>query len=471
MLRFTHGVASPARSLYAEAIGHSALPRRGLLAAACACCALGLGPIGARANVPAAPARALHARLDGAAGAIETRMIGWRRDIHQNPELGNKEVRTAALVTEHLRRLGYDVREQVAVTGVVGTLRGGGGNGPVVALRADMDALPVTEPVGLPFASRSRTMWGGEETDVMHACGHDCHTAILMAVAEVLAEVRAELRGSVKLIFQPAEEGLPNFEVGGARRMLDEGAFQNPRPAVVFGLHVVPNCSVGTIFYFNGITHASADEFRITVQGRQTHGAFPWTGVDPIVVGAQIVSALQTIASREANVVRSPVVFTIGRFQAGNRSNIIPDRAELNGTLRAFDDNERNLAKRRASEIVEGIASSMNAKAEVFWAPNGVPRNENNAALMDRMAPTLARAAGPANLLLETKSTGYEDFSYFSRNVPGLFFHIGITPPGVDTATAARNHSPLFKVDEAGLITGLRAMLHLVADYTGSGSA
>ncbi|MBD0273940.1 MAG: amidohydrolase [Acetobacteraceae bacterium] len=286
------------RRLFADAVA-PALPRRGLLAGACACCAAGLLLPGsvrdAIANVPAAPARPLHAKLDEAARAVEARMIEWRRDIHQNPELGNQEVRTAGIVATHLKRLGYEVREGVAVTGVVATLRGGAGDGPVVALRADMDALPVTEEVDLPFASKARTRWAGEEVGVMHACGHDCHVAILMAAAEVLAGLRGELRGAVKLLFQPAEEGLPRGETGGARRMLDEGAFENPKPDAVFGLHVTNGWNAGTIGYRAGPTMASSDGFHITVQGRQTHGARPWDGVDPIVIGAQIVSALQTI--------------------------------------------------------------------------------------------------------------------------------------------------------------------------------
>jgi amidohydrolase len=458
------------RQLRAEAVTPS-LPRRAFLTA-CTCCMVGaFGPRIAVAEIAPAPQRALHGRFDSAAVTIEGQMIEWRRDIHLNPELGNQEVRTSARVAAHLKRLGFDVREKVAVTGVIGILRGGAGDGPVVALRADMDALPVEEPAGLPFASTARATWSGEDTGVMHACGHDCHTAIMMAVAEVLAAHRAELRGTVKLVFQPAEEGLANFEVGGARRMLVEGAFENPRPDAVFGLHVIPGYHVGQIAYLPGRMNASSDEFRLTVQGRQTHAAFPWAGVDPIVVGAQIISTLQTIASREVNVTKSPIVFSVATFKAGNRTNIIPNRAEMSGTLRTFDDAGREAAKRRVKEIAEGVALSMNATAEVIWGPNGVPNNENNIALTERMAPSLARVAGLGKLLAGTRSMSYDDFSYFARDVPGLYFHLGITSPGENPATAAPNHSPLFKVDESALITGLRAMLHLVADYTGSGAA
>jgi amidohydrolase len=328
-------IRAPRRLIADAAIRAAVLPRRGLLAgAACACCAAGfLRPTRAAANVPAAPSRPLRGRLDEAARAVEPRMIAWRRDIHQHPELGNQENRTAGLAAAHLRRLGYDVRERVAVTGIVATLRGGGGDGPVVALRADMDALPVSEEVDLPFASRVRTEWAGAETGVMHACGHDCHVAILMAAAEVLASVRGDLRGTVKLLFQPAEEGLPGSEIGGARRMLAEGAFDDPKPDAVFGLHVTSGLNTGTISYRPGPAMASADTFHITVHGRQTHGARPWDGVDPIVIGAQILSTLQTIQSRQVNADDASVL-TVGVFQGGNRFNIIPDRATMTGTLR-----------------------------------------------------------------------------------------------------------------------------------------
>jgi len=463
------------RKLLAEAVAPAApaLGRRGLLAAACACCASGLLPGAVRqaaANVPAAPARPLHAKLDEAARAVEARMVEWRRDIHQNPELGNQETRTAGLVAAHLKRLGYEVRERVAVTGVVATLRGGAGDGPVVALRADMDALPVTEEVDLPFASRARTQWGGEEVGVMHACGHDCHVAILMAAAEVLAAHRAELRGIVKLLFQPAEEGLPRGEIGGARRMLDEGAFDDPKPEVVFGLHVTNGWNAGTIGYRAGPAMASSDSFQITVQGRQTHGARPWDGVDPIVIGAQIVSALQTIQSRQVDAGDASVL-TVGVFRGGNRNNIIPDRAMMEGTLRTFDEKRREYMMRRVKEVAEGIAKSMDGGAEVVWSATGYATTVNDPALTERMAPSLARVTGADRLRLTPRATGAEDFSFLAQRVPGFFFFVGVTPQGVDPRTTPTNHSPRFRVDEAGLLPGLRAMLHLTADYTGSGVA
>lgn len=461
------------RRLFADAVAPT-LPRRGLLAGVCACCAAGLllGPVArdAAANVVAAPARPLHAKLDEAARAIEARMIEWRRDIHQHPELGNQEHRTAGLVAAHLKRLGYDVRERVAVTGIVATLRGGAGDGPVVALRADMDALPVAEEVDLPFASRARAQWGGEEVGVMHACGHDCHTAILMAAAEALAAHRGELRGAVKLIFQPAEENLPDGEIGGARRMLEEGAFENPKPDVVFGLHVTNGWNSGTIAYRPGPAMASLDTFEITVRGRQTHGARPWDGVDPIVIGSQIVSALQTIQSRQVDV-GEPSVLTVAVFRGGNRFNIISDSARMNGVLKTYDERRREFMMRRVKEVAEGVAKSMDGSADVVWDPNGYATVVNDPALAERMAPTLARVAGADRLRLNPRSMASDDFSFFAQRSAGLYFLVGVTSPGVNPRTAPTNHSPRFRVDESGLLPGLRAMLHLTADYTASGVA
>jgi amidohydrolase len=434
---------------------------------------LGTGTAGllAMAMAMASPrTRPLHARLDAAAQAVEQKMIGWRRDFHENPELGNQEVRTAGVVARHLRALGYDVRENVAVTGVVATLRGGAGPGPVVALRADMDALPVAEEVDLPFASRARAVWDGVDVPVMHACGHDAHTAILMAAAEVFAGVREELRGTIKLLFQPAEENLPNGEIGGARRMIAEGAFADPKPDVVFGLHLVTGLPAGTLGYCPGPAHASADTFRITVSGRQTHGAKPWMGVDPIVIGAQVVSALQTIQSRQLDV-NDPSVLTVGTFHAGLRANIIPDRAEMTGTLRTYDDGRRAYMQRRVTEIAENVARAMDGAADVHWEPNGYPVTSNDPALTERMLPSLARVAGDGRLRLSQRSMAAEDFSYFAGEAPGLFFWVGITPPDEDPRTAPANHSPRFHVDETGLLPGLRGTLHLVADFTGSGRA
>jgi len=460
------------RPFLAEAAPSIGINRRDLLTAACACSVSAL--IGAAPNrtlaadVMAAPARPFHQKLDAAAAAIEAKMIGWRRDIHQNPELGNQEMRTATLVAQHLRTLGYDVREKVAVTGVVATVGGGGGPGPRVALRADMDALPVTEPTGLPFVSVARANWSGEDVGVMHACGHDCHTAILMAVAEILAANRDELRGSVTLIFQPAEENLPQGEIGGARRMLAEGAFE-PKPDAVFGLHVISALQSGVFAYHPGISQASSDEFKITVTGRQTHAAFPWAGVDPIAVGAEIVSVLQTIESRQVNVAE-PSVLTVATFHGGNRNNIIPDHVVLGGTLRTMSEDRRQFIKRRTNEIAESIAHGMDASATVEWLPNGYPNVVNDPALAMQMAPTLARIVGPDRLRLWPPLMACDDVAYFAEAAPTLFFWIGITPAGNDPTHAAPNHSPLWKVDESGLLPGLRSLLHLVADFSGSGA-
>ena len=455
--------------LIAEPLIPRELSRRNLITAcACGAAALLAPAQRAAANVAPAPARPIHAQLDAAAQAIESKMLAWRQDIHQNPELGNQEFRTAGLVAQHLRSLGYDVREKVAVTGIVAVLRGGG-PGPVVALRADMDALPVKEPDGLPFISRARALWDDQNVDVMHACGHDCHTAILMAAAEVLAAYKGQLRGTVKLLFQPAEENLPKGEIGGARRMIAEGAFSDPKPDVVFGLHVASALTTGTIAYHPGNAHASSDEFQIVVTGRQTHAAFPWAGVDPIVVAAQIVSALQSIESRQVDVAE-PSVLTVGTFHAGNRANIIPDHVVMSGTLRTMSENRRNYMKRRVNEIAENLAQAMDAKAKVEWLPNGYPITVNDPALTERMVPALARVAGAERVRLSPPVMATEDFAYFAQQAPGLFFWLGITPPDQDPKQAAPNHSPLFKVDEGGLLLGLRSMLHLVADYTDSGN-
>ena len=456
----------------AEAAPSASPNRRDVLAAACAC---GVGAFFGAASKPvfaseivAAPVRPIHQRLDAAAVAIEAKMLGWRRDLHQNPELGNQEIRTAKLVAQHLSMLGYEVREKVAVTGVVATLAGNGGSGPRVALRADMDALPVTEPPGLPFASVSKANWSGEDVGVMHACGHDCHTAILMAVAEILATHRDDLRGSVTLIFQPAEENLPQGEIGGARRMLAEGAF-DPKPDAVFGLHVISALQTGVFAYHPGISQASSDEFKITVTGRQTHAAFPWAGVDPIVVGAEIVSVLQTIESRQVNVAE-PSVLTVATFHAGNRSNIIPDHVVMSGTLRAMSEERRQFIKRRTNEIAESIAHGMDASATVEWLPNGYPNMVNDPSLTTQMTPTLARIVGPDRLRFWPPLMACDDIAYFAQAAPTLFFWIGITPAGQDPTHAAPNHSPMWKVDESGLLPGVRSLLHLVADYTGSGA-
>jgi amidohydrolase len=403
------------------------------------------------------------ARVDALAAAVESKVIAWRRDIHAHPELGNREVRTAELVARHLRALGLEVRTGVAHTGVVALLRGSK-PGPVVALRADMDALPVTEEVDLPFASKVRTQWAGKETGVMHACGHDTHVAMLMGAAEVLAGMKADLPGSVKFIFQPAEEGPPPGEEGGAALMIKEGALDNPKPDAIFGLHIGATYEVGQLVYRPGPVMAAADVLRITVQGRQTHGSAPWGGVDPIVVAAQIVLGLQTIVSRQVNITKEPVVVTIGGIDGGNRFNIIPDKVEMVGTVRSFDERLREDVHRRIRLTAESIAEASGATAQVaIEKPYAV--TVNHPALTERMRPTLERVAGAGNLLLAERRTGAEDFSFFAQQVPGLFVVLGGSPKGTDMSKVAYNHSPRFYADESALLLGVRTLTHLTIDY------
>lgn len=437
--------------------------RRGSAAAMLAACvgALASAPP-TRAQAQDADVYALRQAAEARARAVEPQVVTWRRDIHQHPELSNREFRTAALVAEHLRSLDMEVRTEVAHTGVVATLRGGR-PGPVVALRADMDALPVTELVDLPFASRERAMYNGREVGVMHACGHDNHVAILMGVADVLASLRDDLPGTVKFIFQPAEEGAPEGERGGAELMLEEGAFENPRPDVIFGLHVGPG-RVGRLTYRAGSTMASADGLRIVVRGRQTHGAAPWGGVDPIVVASQIVLGLQTVASRQLPVTLTPSIVTIGSIHGGVRGNIIPDEVEMVGTIRTFDADVRRDIHRRIRRTAEQIAASAGASAEVSIT-RGYPVTVNDPDLTARMVPTLQRVAGDDPVEVQDLMTVAEDFSYFQQEVPGLFFFLGVTPEDQDPATAPVNHSPLFFADERALLTGVRALTNLTLDY------
>ena len=434
---------------------------RRLLPAACALLCLGAAAQGVAP--PPTAAQALYPLIAQRSQTLEQKVIAWRRDIHQHPELGNQEKRTAALVAAHLKQLGYEVREGVAATGVVATLKGGK-PGPVVALRADMDALPVKEQVDLPFASKARAVWDGKDVDVMHACGHDGHVAILMGVAEVLASMKDQLPGTVKLLFQPAEEKLPNGEIGGSRRMLNEGAFDAPKPEVVFGLHLMSAGNTGTIGYKAGPILAGSDAFKVDVKGRQTHGSQPWSGIDPIVLASQIVLGFQTIESRQVNVTQEPSVLSVGTFNAGTRYNIIPDEVKMSGTLRTYDEGMRSFIMRRMGETASLIAQSGGGTAHVHFEPDGYAPTVNDAALTEKMAPSLRRVPG-ARAEIVPKSTGGEDFSFFAQAVPGLFVFIGATPPGQDAAKAEPNHSPRFFVDEASLLVGVRTLTHLTVDY------
>jgi amidohydrolase len=405
------------------------------------------------------------ASVDQAVSAVEPKVIAWRRDIHQHPELANNEVRTAKLVAAHLKSLGLEVTTGVAHTGVVGVLRGAL-PGPVIALRADMDALPVTEPAGLPFASKERVKLPSGEVGVMHACGHDAHTAMLMGAAEVLAGMRKNLHGTVKLIFQPAEEGASGPGRAGAALMVDEGVLKNePVPTAIFGMHVWPG-EVGTISYRARGQMAAADSLNITVKGVQTHGAQPWHGVDPVIVSAQIMMALQTIPSRQLNVTTAPAVITIGAIHGGVRGNIVPDKVEMQGTIRTFDPAMREDLLARVRRTIRSIAESAGASADVT-IESYAPVTYNDPALTARMQGALARAAGPRKIREMELVMGSEDFSQYTRVVPGLYVFLGINKAGVAPGAAADNHSPDFFVNEDALRTGVKAFTLVVLDYLG----
>lgn len=413
-----------------------------------------------------APAAAQDAKsgLDQAFADVEPKVIEWRHDIHQNPELSNREFRTAALVAEHMRALGFDdVQTGIAHTGVVGTLVGGK-PGPVVALRADMDGLPVLEQTGAPFASRARGEYNGQDVPVMHACGHDTHVAMLMGAAEVLANHRDRLSGTVKFIFQPAEEGPPAGEDGGAIMMIAEGVLDGPdAPEAIIGLHAWPGDS-GTLMYRSGSFMAAADGLEIIVTGVQTHGSSPWLGVDPIYVAAQIATAIQGIPSRHLDITNSPAVITIGSIHGGVRGNIIPDRVEMAGTIRTFDTGVREELHARLRSTVNAIAEANGATAEVI-IEGYAPVTGNHPALLQKMMPTLNWAAGDGNVNESTLITGAEDFSFFQERIPGLFLMLGINDPSVPRAERPSNHSPFFIAEDDAMMTGVRTLVGFALDY------
>ena len=419
-------------------------------------------PAAAQTVAKPASASALGADIDRLAAEVERDLITWRRHLHQHPELSNREFETAKYIAERLRSFGLEPQTGVAKTGVVATLKGGR-PGPVVALRADMVGLPVREEVDVPFASKATGEYEGNKVGVMHACGHDTHMAILLATARVLTQMRDRLPGSVKFIFQPAEEGAPIGErPAGAELMVQEGVMQNPKVDAIFGLHAWANGPPGHLLYRSGPFMAASDSFEIIVKGRQTHGSTPWRGVDPIVVGAQIVYALQTIVSRSVDITKLPAIVTVGQFQAGVRNNIIPDSARLVGTIRTFDDAVQADIHARVTKIAESVASAAGATADVRIT-KGPPVTANDPKLTERMVPTLQRVA-PGAVVVSDLITGAEDFTFFQRAVPGMFFFLGITP-AEQVGKAPQNHSPLFFVDEKALITGVRAMTHLTVDY------
>ncbi|MFZ9309940.1 MAG: M20 family metallopeptidase [Arenimonas sp.] len=410
------------------------------------------------------PTAAYAVDVEAWAKPVDAKVLEWRRDFHQFPELGNREFRTSKRVAEHLRGLGLEVTTGVAHTGVIAVLKGGK-PGKRIALRADMDALPVTESSGLPFQSKQTAEFRGEKVGVMHACGHDSHTAILMGVAEAMAKNKADIAGEVLFIFQPAEEGPPDGETGGASQMLAEGIFKSFKPEAVFGLHVFSTLNAGQIGYRSGPLMAASDRFNIVVKGRQTHGSRPWGGVDPIVAAAEIVTSAQSIVSRRQNLTKQPVVVSFGAIKGGIRYNIIPDSVELIGTIRTFDDDMRAQVFKDLANVAEHVAAAHGATV-VSKIPDtiGNPVTVNDPALTAKVLPSLQKVAGK-DVVEMTLTTGAEDFAYYAKEVPGFFFFVGATPKGQDPNTAPSNHSPQFFLDESALPLGTRALLQVSLDY------
>lgn len=404
-------------------------------------------------------------RIIKKAGQIEAQVVSWRHDFHQHPELGNREFRTSKIVADHLKSLGMEVTTEVGVTGVVGVLKGGK-PGPVVALRADMDALPVEEKNHLPYASKVKDIYNGVETSVMHACGHDGHTAILMGVAEILTELKDELHGTVKFIFQPAEEGAPAGERGGAELMVSEGVLVNPKVDAIFGLHLDAQSEIGKITYRAGGCFASVADVKITVKGRPSHGAEPWSSVDPIVVSAQIINNLQTIISRNVNITENPAVVTIGSIHGGNRSNVISDEVVMLGTVRTLSEKDRLLVFKRIHEIAEKTAESARAIAivDLPYSMN-YPVTFNDIKLTQNMLPSLEKSVGKDHVSIIPPVTGSEDFAFFAQKVPGFYFIIGGMQKGMDPKTVGPHHTPEFIIDDSSLKTGVIAFCNLVLDY------
>ncbi|WP_299336364.1 amidohydrolase [uncultured Psychroserpens sp.] len=392
---------------------------------------------------------------------IESKVIEWRRDFHQNPELSNREFKTAEKIAKHLRSLGIEVETGVAKTGVVGILKGDQ-PGKVVALRADIDALPVTERNNLPFKSEVETEFLGTKTGVMHACGHDTHTAILMGVAEILSKHKDKIKGTVKFIFQPAEEGPPPGEEGGAKLMIKEGVLDNPKVDAIFGLHINSGTPAGTIKYKTEGIMAAVERFVINVKGKQTHGSQPWSGVDPILISAKIIDGLQTIISREAKLIDEAAVITVGKITSGVRFNIIPESAELIGTVRTLDPKMKEMIIRRMTEMTTTIAKAYGGEATIEFQ-NNTSITYNDIALVEQMLPTIQRVAGEDNVKVMKATTGGEDFSYFQEVVPGFYFFLGGMTPG--NQDAFPHHTPDFKIDESGLLLGVKTMTHVALDY------
>ena len=403
------------------------------------------------------------ALIESKSQQILTKVIEWRRHLHQYPELSNREIKTAEYVAKHLKELGYDVQTGVAKTGVVALLKGGK-PGPVIALRADMDALPVPERVNLPFASKATGDYLGETVPVMHACGHDAHVAILMGTAEILASMKKDIAGTVKLIFQPAEEGPPGEEEGGAPLMVKEGVMDNPKVDAIFGLHISSAIEVGHIRYKPGPYMASSDWFSIKIKGKQAHGSAPWGSIDPIVIGAQIVNGLQTIVSRQQNIVKAPVVITVGKFHSGLRNNIIPEEAILDGTIRTLDTQMQKEVHERIRRTATNIAEASGATIDLTIDTKTLV-TFNDSSLVDMMLPSLQKAAGQKNVQSQGWTTGAEDFSYFGEKAPAFFFYLGGMPKGGDPQKAPGHHTPDFYIDDSQLDTGVKAFCNIVFDY------
>lgn len=401
--------------------------------------------------------------IDAATEKVMPQVVEWRRHIHQYPELGNREVKTAKFVEGHLRRLGLEVRTGIAVTGVVGILRGTQ-PGPVIGLRADMDALPVTERNSLPFASKERATFNGQQVGVMHACGHDTHVAMLLGAAEVLSGMRDKIKGTVVLIFQPAEEGPPEGEDGGASLMVREGVMDNPKIDAIFGIHINSQTEIGKIRYKSGATMAASDWFEIKVRGKQTHGAYPWQGVDPIATATQIYTGLQMIVARRSELPKAPVVITVGRINGGVRENIIPEELTMAGTIRTLDAAMQRDVHAKIRQTVAGIAESMGATAEVTITTKA-PVTFNTPELVERMLPSLHKAAAKENVMAADWVTGAEDFSYFGEKAPSFYFFVGGMPAGKSPSEAAPHHTPDFYIDDSRLDVGVKAFTHIVFDF------
>ncbi|GAB3511579.1 M20 family metallopeptidase [Pseudoxanthomonas daejeonensis] len=417
------------------------------------------------AAVPAHAATAQRPEVATAAKQLQQQVIDWRRDFHQHPELSNREERTARVVAEELRRMGLEPKTGIAHHGVVAIIKGGK-PGPKIALRADMDALPVAERTGLPFASKATGEYRGETVGVMHACGHDAHTGILLGVAKALVAMRDTLPGEVMLIFQPAEEGPPADEEGGASMMLAQGLFKDFKPEAVFGLHVFSTVPAGQIAVRSGPLMAASDRFSIKVVGRQTHGSRPWGGVDPIVAAADLVGTAQTIVSRRTDLAKLPAVVTFGAIKGGIRYNIIPDDVEMIGTIRTFDESMREKIFADLRNVSEHVAAAHGAKVEAKVPDSeGNPPTINDPALTAKMLPSLQAVVGADNVFEPPLQMGSEDFSLYGLKAPALFFFVGATAPGIDPATAPGNHSPEFMLDEKSLDVGFRALLQVSLDY------